>query len=110
MHYKSTSFLLSSKEFCKLFFFFFYFQHNFVSSPEAVVDSVIELKEGFLAVLHAAWDDGCAKQDSAVCAGINAIAKGKTDIWSFHEEGHLAVKQLAVSQLNMVDASRNSVQ
>ena len=79
-------------------------------SPEALVYAVIQSKEGFATVFDNARNDCCAKQDSPVCAAINAVAKGKTDIWSFHEEGHLAVKQLAVSQLNMVDASRNSVQ
>ena len=81
-----------------------------MSSSKALVDAVIESKEGLSAVLEAAWDYGCAKQDSAICAVVDAIAKGQEDIRGFHEEGHLAVKQLAVSQLNMISASGNFVQ
>lgn len=80
-----------------------------MASSEALVDAVIQVKEGLFAVLQAAWDYGCAKQNAAIFASINAIAKGKAGIRSFHEEGHLAVEQLAVSQPNMVSASGNSV-
>ena len=79
-------------------------------SPEALVDAFIQSKEGLATVFDNARNDCCAKQNAPVCAAIDAVARGKTDIWSFHEEGHLAVKQLAVFQLNMISASGNFVQ
>lgn len=80
-----------------------------MSSANALVDAVIESKEGLSAVLEAAWDYGCAKQDSAICAVVDAIAKGKTDCWRFLEEWHLVVVQLAVFQFNMVGATRDAI-
>ena len=75
--------MLSRKENCQLFFLLFDFQHYFVSSAEGGVDAVIEPKEGLFAVLHAAWNDGGAEEDSSVFAAIDAVTKGKTDIRGF---------------------------
>lgn len=78
-------------------------------SAEAVVDAVIEVEEGFSAVLEAAWDDGGAKEDAAVWAAVDAIAKGEAGMRGFLEEGHLAMEVLAIHYIYMVSARGNSV-
>ena len=84
-------------------------EQDFMSSSEAVVDAVIEVEEGFSAVLEAAWDDGGAKEDAAVWAAVDAIAKGEDGCWGFLEEGHLAMEVLAIHYIYMVCARGNSV-
>ena len=78
-------------------------------SAEAVVDAVIEVEEGFSAVLEAAWDDGGAKEDAAVWAAVDASAKGEAGMRGFLEEGHLAMEVLAIHYIYMVSARGNSV-
>ena len=75
-----------------------------------MVDAVIEVEEGFSAVLEAAWDDGGAEEDAAVWAAVDAIAKGEAGMRGFLEEGHLAVELFAIHYIYMVSARGNSVQ
>ena len=67
-----------------------------MASSEAVDDAVIEVEEGFSAVLEAAWDDGGAKEDTAVWAAVDAISKGEAGMRGFQQVGHLAMEVLAI--------------
>lgn len=81
----------------------------FVAPPDALVDAVIEAEEGFSAILQAAGDDGGAKQDAAIWAVEDAVAKSYKGMRGFHEEGHLSVKLLAIHYIYMVGSRGNSM-
>lgn len=52
--------LLSRDDWGEVQLDFFDFKQDFMPSSDALVDAVIQAKEGLFAVLQAAWDYGCA--------------------------------------------------